>query len=459
MSEKAAEVIASKSFQGIHIDPLGVPWYSRRLTDPQYETKPPPEVDPGEDYKIAWPRLKKLRSLVKDHTAPKVPGRVRCLKIKVKVQTGKRLIERKVKVDHSEDVKENAKPPSFKDAYTAADRQTDDRGRLIVSRRIVAKVLGLSMSGVRKLEADGILWMPEQDGEPYQPELILTKYGHYGREEVPFWVEEELNRIKAVWDALSRKPADGQITVKTATTTNKLNHQTTKKLSRDYVTIKLTRKENRNGEQRTVAYPYRQAVIPGDEITDHVESRLQIQRPPNTLTTEETANLLKMHEWKIWRLFPGSVRRLGQIICSFKKRYNGKWKKVTQVKTGKFYIPVVKVKREFETRFEGQRFPELEGRNGHPPAPSEGKAGGGFKDPKTEEVYRFCYVEFRLKDRKRSRVREHAEKDFGHRAPKGDYNVTVYADRYAVRKGHPKEPSPEQIPALLSLLSPECSKQ
>jgi hypothetical protein len=88
---------------------------------------------------------------------------------------------------------------------------------------------------------------------------------------------------------------------------------------------------------------------------------------------------------------------------------------------------------------------ELAERRGATPAPQEqvtGKRAGGGRhlDPKTQEVYKFCYVEYREKGRTRERVMNDARLRYGRRAPKEECVVTIYANRHADRHGLPRVP-------------------
>lgn len=69
----------------------------------------------------------------------------------------------------------------------------------------------------------------------------------------------------------------------------------------------------------------------------------------------------------------------------------------------------------------------------------------------TLEIQEFCYVEFRIKNRKRVLVfREAVERFRGRKgAPKRESHVTEYARRYAVKYGYPVEPNEAERTSLL----------
>jgi hypothetical protein len=85
------------------------------------------------------------------------------------------------------------------------------------------------------------------------------------------------------------------------------------------------------------------------------------------------------------------------------------------------------------------------------PAPTPAPSGDdGAATPKsrrgpkgkkrTREMYEFCYVELRLKGRKRRRVWADVCKNFGG-APEQDRRTSIYAKRFAEKNGYPIEPS------------------
>ena len=84
------------------------------------------------------------------------------------------------------------------------------------------------------------------------------------------------------------------------------------------------------------------------------------------------------------------------------------------------------------------------------PTPKQRKRRCRNYNGESFEVQLFCYVEYRLKPRKRPRVYDAAIKRFGRRAPKNEEGVTIYANRCAEKCRVPSRPPPEEIPALLA---------
>jgi hypothetical protein len=93
------------------------------------------------------------------------------------------------------------------------------------------------------------------------------------------------------------------------------------------------------------------------------------------------------------------------------------------------------------------------------PEPRGREAGSGDhpkkRGPKAKqvvlEVQQFCYVEYRLKGRKRHRVWREARQRFEGRAPKEERHVTIVANRFADAHGHPRHPGPAERTRLLEL--------
>lgn len=85
-----------------------------------------------------------------------------------------------------------------------------------------------------------------------------------------------------------------------------------------------------------------------------------------------------------------------------------------------------------------------------PPSKPRGKRGPKLKK-QTLEIQEFCYVEYRLKDRKRANVFREAVKRFDNckGAPKKESHVTTLAERYANKFSLPVEPDEIQRAGLL----------
>src|SRR5262245_15125141 len=75
-----------------------------------------------------------------------------------------------------------------------------------------------------------------------------------------------------------------------------------------------------------------------------------------------------------------------------------------------------------------------------------------WRTEKTKNAYQFCYVEFRLKERKRPQLFDNARKKFGKARFLSESVITTYANRFAKREGHPRDPSPVERLKILALL-------
>ena len=65
-------------------------------------------------------------------------------------------------------------------------------------------------------------------------------------------------------------------------------------------------------------------------------------------------------------------------------------------------------------------------------------------------IYKFCYVEYRLKNRARRPVFNNAAILFGQRAPKEESHVTLYANRHAKYNRLPKYPTAQESAKILA---------
>jgi hypothetical protein len=76
------------------------------------------------------------------------------------------------------------------------------------------------------------------------------------------------------------------------------------------------------------------------------------------------------------------------------------------------------------------------------------------KNPETQEFRQWLYVQYRLlKKRPRSDVHAQAKQKFPTLTPDDEANVTNYCNLFANDNGLPKEPTDEEIPVILDLLS------
>jgi hypothetical protein len=346
--------VPTSEFTGEWKDSTGVVWLTRTLIDPffkrDWDRKRPEQPWPwpcyGPEYQIAWPRLRKFRIEVESCTAPKVPGRIRAMRInagprRAHVKACARAI---VWVHHSDDVKELAKAPEIKQAYQEAERQQDAKGRWIIAPRLVAERLGIDGSLVHTYRNKGIPWL---DGR--KPESVWVKYGHYGRE-VPFWLESEVDQFKSALDALPVAAPEGLIPVGEV---KGMSLRTLSKMERVEVPRKVFRTEKRKGKPRKVAYTVRRRLIPAEDLTEYRRAHSQDSRPPDMMTVREIAHLFQVFDVQVLSLFPPSARRRGKVLCLYRTR---RGKTMSQVRDG-YYIPVPKVRRMWEKLRPGQPWP------------------------------------------------------------------------------------------------------
>jgi hypothetical protein len=174
------------SFPQEWTDPDGTEWAVREITP------------------VSWPRLLHIRvEVTPDNQHVKIPGKVRCKGVPLLRPSSRnptRIYPRDVKVYHKADGEELADAPDVEAAFKAAERQQATIGKhkdkWFVSPGLVARRLDIHPSLVPKYAREGVPWMPEiptgcHAGQRPKPITQAFKNGHYGQDDVDFWLESD----------------------------------------------------------------------------------------------------------------------------------------------------------------------------------------------------------------------------------------------------------------------------
>lgn len=341
-------------FNGEWTAPDGIIWLSQRLVNPAYkrdwkrkhpgQSWPYPAYEPP--HEISHPRLMKLRVEAADYAAPAQPGRIRGLRVSIRTAQGHVL---PTWVYHPVDLAVHSQAPDMVHAFKDADRQQDEEGRWILSRRAVAKLFGVDGVTVWSWQKNGIPWMDRR-----KPKKVRARHGHYGNWQ-DYWLESEAKEFKEAWDKLpGDKLPDGLVAVQDAAKGRSLT--TLAKMGREEgVVCRVQRTESRRGKRRTVTYTTKRSLIHGEDYTEYVQSRTQAPLPPSdTLTVRQVAGLLGVSPSLVLRLFPKEARRQGKLLIDVRRKDS---RPHTQLHEGAFYIPVAKVRRVWEKRKPGVPWP------------------------------------------------------------------------------------------------------
>ena len=325
-------------FSGEWTDSDGTVWLSRKLIDPQFsKSKKYPH--------ITWPRLGQLRV----DPGEKVPGKIRAKHVIVRVRSALSPdgAEKRVWVYHADDTREAA-APTVKERFQKTERQQaasgKHRGEWFIASRLVGKLLGIGKSAVTRYRQEGFPWMPGGKPGTYRKPVAL-QFRDAGRSEW-FVREQDVLDAKAALDAVPEKP-EGLVPV-----TRIKGHSLTtlsKRMGRVKATYKTYRMERRNGKPRKVPYVLQTGLIPEEDLKEFEQSHFQQERPTNTLTVREVAELFGWSETHVLGTFPKPSRRKGRLVCRYRTRDGKSRSAVREV----FFISVEAVKRVWSQKRDG----------------------------------------------------------------------------------------------------------
>jgi hypothetical protein len=326
-------------FTGEWIDPAGTAWLSRKLTDQSYLTytpKPRPEVDYS-DCLVPWQRLQDRTVIVKDHTAPKIDGKVRGLWI----ESGHRILVR-----HVEDLREQAKlslGSIAKGRNAALERQQatkgDHKGKWFIARRKVAEILGVEPATVHRYATDGIPWWPVKGGFR-KPVIQQFRDANNGRAD--FWLEDDAEEAKRDFDALGQNPDSKKLTIAGSGLS-----RTTLYRKRKAATIGTVTKP---GKDKNGRIAHRRLFDPID-IADYLRPRAESRVPSDKMPRSDVATLFGVSESTAGNWFPRAICEKGRLRCSSKDK-----KRPIQLRDG-LLVSKERVKKKWAEKKPGVPWP------------------------------------------------------------------------------------------------------